>query len=489
MPSRALHPHWVNTDILNFSFLIFNYFPMSQTRVFTSDAPESVGQTVTLKGWVHAKRNMGQIVFIDLRDGFGMVQVVFGDNPELQAQANSLKPESVVSVTGKVVERGGKNVNAKIATGKIEIQATELEVLNEAVTPPFEIDRENVEDEELRLKYRYLDLRHDRLHQNLIMRHKVISFIRTFLNDRQFTEIETPLITAATPEGARDYLVPSRKYQGSFYALPQSPQQYKQLLMVANFERYYQIAKCMRDEDSRGDRQPEFTQLDLEMSFVDQDEILNLTEELFTQLITTLYPDKIITQTPWPRITYQESMEKYGTDKPDLRKDKNNPNELALGFIVDFPLFGKEDGHLTPEHHMFTAPKPDQIDLLDTTPEKVISTSYDMVLNGYEMASGSIRIHQPELQQKILDIIGIDRAEAEQKFGHMLEAFKYGAPPHGGIAPGIDRFMMILQNEPNIREVIAFPKTNKGRDPMMGSPREVDSNTLNELGLELRKKK
>jgi len=238
---------------------------MSQTRVFTSDAPESVGQTVTLKGWVHAKRNMGQIVFIDLRDGFGMVQVVFGDNPELQAQANSLKPESVVSVTGKVVERGGKNVNAKIATGKIEIQATELEVLNEAVTPPFEIDRENVEDEELRLKYRYLDLRHDRLHQNLIMRHKVISFIRTFLNDRQFTEIETPLITAATPEGARDYLVPSRKYQGSFYALPQSPQQYKQLLMVANFERYYQIAKCMRDEDSRGDRQPEFTQLDLEM--------------------------------------------------------------------------------------------------------------------------------------------------------------------------------------------------------------------------------
>ncbi|MFH0905455.1 MAG: aspartate--tRNA ligase [bacterium] len=455
-------------------------------RIFTADTILHIGKQISLAGWVHSKRNMGQIIFIDLRDGFGLVQVVFADDPGLQQAADQLKPESVVRISGKVVERGAKNVNDKIATGKIEIQATELEILNEAITPPFEIDRENVEDEETRLKYRYLDLRHQRLHQNIIMRHQVVSFIRNFLNERRFTEIETPLITAATPEGARDYLVPSRKYQGSFYALPQSPQQYKQLLMVANFERYYQIAKCMRDEDSRGDRQPEFTQLDLEMSFVDQDDILALTEELFTELIKTIYPQKTVTKHPWPRITYKESMEKYGTDKPDLRKDKNNPNELALCFIVDFPLFGKEDGKLTPEHHMFTAPKPDQIKLLDSAPEKVISTSYDMVLNGYEVASGSIRIHQPELQQKVLDIIGIDRAEAEQKFGHMLEAFKYGAPPHGGIAWGLDRLVMLLQNEPNIREVIAFPKTDKGRDPMMGSPRPIDETALKELGLQVR---
>lgn len=462
---------------------------MTIPRTLTTDIPRLVGQTITLMGWVHSKRNMGQIIFIDLRDAFGLVQVVFGNDSKVQELANDLKTESVIKITGEVVKRGEKNVNPKIATGTIEVKATDLEVINEALTPPFEIDRESAVDEETRLKYRYLDLRHERIHHNLLMRHQIIRFIREFLNEHKFIEIETPIITAATPEGARDYLVPSRKYQGSFYALPQSPQQYKQLLMVAGFERYYQIAKCMRDEDSRGDRQPEFTQLDLEMSFATEKDILDLTEQLFTELVTTLYPNKKIVQTPWPRMTYQEAIEKYGSDKPDLRQNPHDPDELAFCFVVDFPLFNKTNGKLTSEHHPFTSPKPDQIELLGTSPENVISTAYDMVLNGYEVASGSLRIHQPELQQKIFDIIGLSKSEAEEKFGHMLEAFRYGAPPHGGIAPGLDRLVMILQNEPNIREVIAFPKTDKGRDPMMGSPREIDSATLDELGLSIKKTK
>ncbi|OGB73327.1 hypothetical protein A3K24_00395 [candidate division Kazan bacterium RIFCSPHIGHO2_01_FULL_44_14] len=456
------------------------------SRTFTADTPQKIGETVNLYGWVHAKRNMGQIVFVDLRDGFGRVQVVFDTQNSFREQAEGLKPESVVKITGQVVERQGKAINAKIPTGKVEIQATGLEILNESETPPFEIGQDKAVDEELRLKYRYLDLRHDRIHANLLMRHQVVNFIRNFLNERKFTEIETPILTAPTPEGARDYMVPSRKYAGSFYALPQSPQQYKQLLMVAGFERYYQIARCMRDEDSRGDRQPEFTQLDLEMSFVTEEDVLQLTEELVTQLVKTLYPDKKLLQQPFPRLTYAEALKKYKSDKPDLRQDKNNPDELAFAFITDFPLFNKEDGKLNSEHHPFTAPKPDQIKLLDTVPEKVLSTSYDLVLNGYEIGSGSLRIHEPALQQKVFEILGIDAKTAQTKFGHMLEAFKYGAPPHGGIAPGIDRLMMLLQNEPNIREVIAFPKTDKGRDPMMGSPIPADTDTLSELGLQLK---
>ncbi|MBU1092520.1 aspartate--tRNA ligase [Patescibacteria group bacterium] len=454
-------------------------------RVLAKKATTQVGQTITLKGWVHSIRNMGQIIFIDLRDVTGLIQIVFDDKTAHLAE--NIKPEYVISVTGKVTERGEKYRNPKLATGDVEVQAESLEIISEADTPPFEIDQENVTDEETRLKYRYLDLRHDRVKNNLILRHKIITYMRNFLNERNFIEIETPIITSATPEGARDYLVPSRIYPGKFFALPQSPQQYKQLLMVAGLDRYYQIAKCMRDEDNRGDRQPEFTQLDLEMSFVEEEDILQLTEELFTTMIKELLPNKTITKTPWPRLTCKEAIGKYKSDKPDLRQDKNNPDELAFAWIVDFPLFEKNDktGKLESSHHPFTAMKPGEEDKLDTDPESIISSSYDFVLNGYEVASGSIRIHDPKILTKVFQILGISEAEIQDKFGHMLEAFKYGAPPHGGIAPGIDRLVMILANEPNIREVIAFPKTDKSRDPMMNAPREVDANTLKELGLKV----
>lgn len=459
-------------------------------RTFISDAPNKIGETVTLCGWVHSKRNMGKIVFVDLRDGFGMVQVVFADNEALQDQAENLKAEFVVQITGEVVERGAKQVNDKIPTGKIEIQARELTVLNEAATPPFEIDRENVEDEEVRLKYRYLDIRHERLHQNLLARHRIITTIREFLNRSQFVEVETPLLSAPTPEGARDFLVPSRKYFGSFYALPQAPQQYKQLLMVAGLERYYQIAKCLRDEDSRGDRQPEFTQLDLEMSFVDREEVMNLNEQLLIEIVEKHYPHKKIQTVPFPRLTYAEATEHYGTDRPDLRKDPADDNLLAFCWIVDFPFFEKtDDGKWTFTHNPFSAPMPEFMDdlMAQTNIESILAAQYDITLNGFEIGGGSIRNHNPKALMAALNIMGYDEAKAKADFGHMLEAFTYGAPPHGGIAWGLDRLVMILQNEPNIREVIAFPKTDKARDPMMESPKVADAATLKELGLKLDK--
>ncbi|MFA5009798.1 MAG: aspartate--tRNA ligase [Patescibacteria group bacterium] len=476
---------------------------MANTRIFISDTPNHIGETITVYGWIHSKRVMGQTVFIDLRDSSGLVQVVFGE--EMRSSIETVKPESVVMITGEVVERGGKNINEKITTGKIEIQGKGIEVKNESLTPPFEISQENVIDEETRLKYRYLDLRHERMHQNLIMRHKIIAFIRGFLDNRQFVEVETPLLSAPTPEGARDFLVPSRKYKGSFYALPQAPQQYKQLLMVAGLERYYQIARCFRDEDSRGDRQPEFTQLDLEMSFVDREDVIKLNEELLIDLVTTLYPNKKIQTTPFPKLTYAEVMEKYGTDRPDLRKDKNDPDLLAFCWITDFPFFERVESDRpdsaeqqnegktkwTFTHNPFSAPlETSTKDLLDgKNIDKIISAQYDIALNGFEIGGGSIRNHKPDALLAALKIMGYDTKKAEADFGHLLEAFRYGAPPHGGIAWGLDRLVMILQNEPNIREVIAFPKTDKGRDPMMDSPREVDTATLNELGLTLKRTK
>ncbi len=459
-----------------------------------------MGETVELFGWVNVRRDHGKIIFIDLRDRSGIVQIVFTPKDEkLYRLADSLRSEFVVSVKGEVAVRPKGMENEELETGKVEVKVQEVKILSESETPPFPLDTPGLEiDEELRLKYRYLDLRRERLKKNLILRHKVTKFIRDYLSERGFIEIETPILTKSTPEGARDYVVTSRIHQGKFYALPQSPQQYKQLLMVAGVERYFQIPRCFRDEDTRGDRQPEFTQLDLEMSFTDKEEILNLTQNLYTEMVKVLAPNKKITKTPFPRLTYKEVMERYGTDKPDLRGDKNNPDELAFLFVVDFPMFEKKaDGSIGAVHHPFTSPKDENGDLvtrksiewLKKNPLEVLAEQYDFVLNGFEIAGGSIRIHDPEVLRAVFEVLGHDRKDIEKKFGHMLTAFKYGVPPHGGIAPGIDRFVSILAGEPNIREVIAFPKTGDARDPMMDSPSEIDKQQLKEIGLEIKKRK
>jgi len=457
-------------------------------RTLAVESSAKVGQEVLLKGWVNARRNMGKIVFLDLRDRSGIVQVV-GVPSELTAEAQErlkeVRPEWVVEITGIVKERAEKQKNPEMPTGTIEVLMKELLVLNTAETPPFEIDKDTIGiSEELRLKYRYLDLRSERMIKNLDLRHKVIRFMHNYLSDRGFIEVETPLLTKGTPEGAREFIVPSRLHQGEFYVLPQSPQQFKQLLMVAGVEKYFQIARALRDEDQRGDRQPEHTQLDIEMSFVTQDDILEMVEDLMITLVKEITPGKILSTEPFPRISYDEAMKKYGSDKPDLRKDKNDPNELAFAWIVDFPMFEKDkDGVIQAMHHPFCAPK--EPELLDSDPLKMHASQYDLVLNGYELASGSIRIHKRELQSKIFKIMGLSDEEAKNKFGHMLEAFTFGAPPHGGIAPGIDRIVMLLAGEPNIREVIAFPKTGDARDLMMGAPSELPEQALREAHIKI----
>jgi aspartyl-tRNA synthetase len=451
---------------------------------------DKVGEEVWLKGWVHTRRDMGKLAFIDMRDRSGLAQVVFvpaeldDASKELMKQ---LRPEFCIAVRGIVNTRGAKQVNESLPTGKVEVLAKELIILNEAKTPPFELEDTSNINEELRLKYRYLDLRSPRMLKNLVLRDNVIRFFREFLHHEGFLEIETPILTKGTPEGSREYLVPSRLHAGEFYVLPQSPQQFKQLSMVGGLERYFQIARCFRDEDQRGDRQPEFTQLDLEMSFVDQEDVLALNERMFIEMVKTVTPEKHITQMPFPRITYAESMEKYGSDKPDLRKDKNDPNELAFCWIVDFPMFEKTDDGIQAAHHPFCMPNPEDLHLLESEPLKVRAASYDLVLNGYELSSGSIRIHQRELQNKIFEMLGLPKELIQARFGHMLEAFEFGAPPHGGMAPGIDRIVMILANEPNIREVIAYPKTGDARDLLMGAPSEIEEKRLEEAHIKIRK--
>ncbi len=574
----------------------------------------NVGETTRLAGWVHRRRDHGGLVFIDLRDRWGITQITFHpDNAEVFAAAESLRPEWSISVTGEVTARPPGNENSELPTGEIEVQAASLAILNTSETPPFEIERDRPVDETLRLRYRYLDLRREKMRDNILFRHRVVKHMRDFLDAREFVEIETPLLTASTPEGARDYLVPARLYPGQFYALPQSPQQFKQLLMVAGFERYFQIARALRDEDQRGDRQPEHTQLDLEMSYTTQDEVLGLVEELFTGIVEDM-TEKTILEKPFPRLTYAEAMDSYGSDKPDIRfgleikdvsdvvadsefkvfsgavasggsvrgiavgglgdlsrgriegeitdvaktagarglaymkaeegslkgpiakffsdeeqaalreslgaeegdylffvADKDpvvfeslgrlrlhfrdalglaDDGVLGLCWVTDFPLFewNEDEGRVEPMHHMFTMPREEDLALLETEPLKVIGQLYDLVANGTELASGSIRIHRPDIQQRVFDVIGIGAEEAERRFGAMLTAFRYGAPPHGGIAPGIDRLIMVLRDQPNIREVMAFPKTQAARDEMMDAPGPVSEDQLKELHIALRRR-
>jgi aspartyl-tRNA synthetase len=583
-----------------------------------------IGAKVTLAGWVDRRRDHGGLIFIDLRDSEGVVQVVF--NPETSKQchqvASEMRSEYVVRVSGEVAPRPPGTENPKLATGEVEVIAQDAEILNPSKTPPFYISEDTEVEESLRLKYRYLDLRRARMRRNLLLRHQVVKFIRNFLDTKGFIEIETPILIKSTPEGARDYLVPSRLYPGKFYALPQSPQQLKQLLMVAGVEKYYQIARCFRDEDTRADRQPEFTQLDLEMSFVEEEDILKLLEELFTSMVETIKPDCSVIK-PFPRLTYAEAMERYGTDKPDLRfgleiKDltdlvvqsdfsvfrsalagggkvkgicapgcagysRSQLDELnklvqrlgaeglvtmslaastgslddltpemirsvaakfltldqirqiarhlaanmgdllliiagkpglvdtalgelrlemghrlklatqhlfAFGFIVDFPLLKRgEGGRWEPMHHPFTAPKDKDGTLLDTAPEKVTAKHYDIICNGCEIGGGSLRIYTAELQRKIFRLLGYSDEEIEERFGHLLQAFDYGAPPHGGVALGIDRIVMLLAGEETIREVIAFPKTQEAADLTFNAPSPVAEEQLAELHLHLREER
>ncbi len=566
---------------------------------------EHAGQTVTLAGWVHRRRDHGGLTFVDLRDRWGLTQVVADPkNAAAHAAIGDLRNEYVVQVTGRVRPRPAGSENPNLATGAIEVEALEVKLLNAAKPTPFYINEEVAVDESLRLKYRYLDLRRERMRRNLVLRHNVSTFIRKYLDEKGFIEVETPILFKTTPEGARDYLVPSRVHPGEFYALPQSPQQLKQLLMVAGVERYFQIARCFRDEDQRGDRQPEFTQLDMEMSFVQRDDVMNLVEGLITALAESV-GDKKILQKPWPRFSYHEAMERFGDDKFDIRfgmelqnvtdlakghgfkvfdeaeqvkaivtpgcagysrkqideltelaktfgakgllwvavgdevrssfskfvtEDKMkailekvgakqgdlvllvadkpaivatalnrlrtelgtrlnlaDPNVLAFCWVIEFPLFtwSEEEKRWDPNHHLFTSPMPEDISLLDTDPGKVRGAQYDMVCNNYEVAGGSIRIHDRKLQEKIFDLIGLPRDVAQERFGHMLEAFEFGTPPHGGIAPGIDRLTMLLAGEPNIREVIAFPKSQQAADLMAGAPSPAEPHQLQELHIQV----
>ncbi len=480
-----------------------------QNRVLAKEISNFEDKEIELLGWVDVRRDHGKLIFIDLRDRTGISQLVFPpSDKELHKTADSLRSEWVIRVKGKVQKRPKGMENPKIPNGDFEISVNELDILNESNTPPFDLSNNGMDiSEEARMKYRYLDLRRVRLQKNLRMRAKASDFIREFLTKEDFVEIETPVLSKSTPEGARDYLVPSRLHSGKFYALPQSPQQYKQLLMVAGFERYFQIARCFRDEDTRGDRQLEFTQLDLEMSFVTEEDVTKLNEELLISLVKNLYPEKKIQEIPFPRLSYKEAMEKYGTDRPDLRKDKTDSNSLAFAWIVDFPFFervvaGNEvrpelveglnynvGGVWTFTHNPFSAPKEKYFDDLinQKNIEKILASQYDIILNGWEIGGGSLRNQKTEALRAVFEILGFKKEKIEENFGHMLKAFKFGAPPHGGIAWGFDRLMMILQNEPNIREVIAFPKTGDGKDLMMDAPSEVDKKQLKELNIKLEK--
>lgn len=454
-------------------------------RTLILECNQKVGETVKICGWVQTRRDHGKIAFLDIHDRSGIIQVFMTGE-----QVGDLNVGDVVEILGQINKRPEKLINPKIETGTIELTASEIKLLSKSKTPPFPLDEDGYDiSEDLRLKYRYLDLRRTRMLNNLRLRHKFIKLIRDFLDKREFVEIETPILTESTPEGARDFLVPSRLQPGKFYALPQSPQQYKQLLMISGVERYYQIARCFRDEDPRADRAyGEFTQLDLEMSFAKKEDIMALTEELMIDVFEALGAK--LQKKPFPVFTYKEAMEKFGSDKFDLRtEEEKKANVQAFAWVTDYPFFEKTDeGGWTFTHNPFSAPTEEHKDWLlkGENIGEILTTQYDLVCNGFEVCSGSIRSHEPEVLFKVFEIMGYKKEEIESKFGHILEAFTLGVPPHGGIAPGVDRLLTSLTGERSLREVIAFPMTGGGRTAVMGAPSEVTPQQLNELGIAIK---
>ncbi len=464
---------------------------MDHQRILSREISQYEGQEVKIAGWAQNIRAHGKIIFIDLRDRTGLIQVVFTpSSDEVGEKAKMVRPEWVIQIEGQVKKRPQNMINPEIESGRFEVEAKALVVFSQSKTLPFGIETSGEEiNEELRLQYRYLDLRRKRLSLNLIKRHQVLQFFRNYLSKEEFVEVETPILTKSTPEGARDFLVPSRFLAGQFYALPQSPQQYKQLLMVAGLERYFQIARCFRDEDSRANRQAEFTQLDIETSFMSREEIMGIVEKLVIQTITNLFPEKKLFQNPFPVMTYQEVMTRYQSDKPDIRKDKNDRQELAFLWVIDFPMFLWSEGDQKWEasHHPFTRPKEEEIAKIKNEPGQIGSFQYDLVLNGEEVAGGSLRSYKREVLEAVFEVLGHNKKEIELKFSHLLNSFEYGVPPHGGIAFGFDRFLSILLKEENIREVIAFPKMGESKDLMINAPSIIEKNQLAELHLKVLK--
>ena len=469
-----------------------------KNRIAIGRLKEKVGEEVAIAGFVDIRRDHGKLIFIDVRDESGKVQsVVTPDRKEAHALSISIRPEWVISVFGMVKKRPERLVNKDEPNGDIEIEVLQIEVISKAETSPIDVRGDGIDiGEEIRLKYRYLDLRRPRMQKNIRLRHKVTTLMREYLNKHDFVEIETPLLTKTSPEGARDFLVPSRMQPGKFYALPQAPQQYKQLLMLSGFERYYQLARAMRDEDLRGDRQFEHTQIDLEMAFVTERDVLDLVEGLMIYVAESC--GKKLWKKPFPVFTHEEAVKQFGADKFDIRPEgERDPNVLAFAWVVDFPLLEKDEKaglnlngspKWTFAHNPFSAPKAEHVEKLmrGEDLENLRAQQYDLVCNGYELASGGVRISDPKIQRKVFEIMGLTAEETEERFGHIIRAYEYGAPPHAGVAPGLDRLVMLLAGEPNIREVIAFPMDAGGHTSVMDAPSEARPEQLKELGIQIR---
>ncbi|MEI7819141.1 MAG: amino acid--tRNA ligase-related protein [bacterium] len=454
-------------------------------KISLATLTQKIDETVTIEGWVNRMRTHPNVVFMDIRDTSAVLQTA-GDPAVLP---DDIGLEDLLEITGKIVKRGERFVNADQPLGEIELQITEVKIVSKSPIPPFALNVSTADiDEALRLKYRYLDLRSERMRDNIILRHKLSQAFRAYFNDNDFIEVETPVLTKGTPEGAREFVVPSRLYHGKGYVLPQSPQQFKQLLMMSGIEKYYQFARCFRDEDSRKDRQPEFTQIDVEMSFVDHTDVMHILESAVRQVIEQVAPGKKMPEGAFPIMTHAEAMSKYDSDKPDVRKNPEDPDELAFLWVIDFPMFERDEdtGKLNAMHHPFTMPDIKDISELDQSEDKLLAlktNAYDLVLNGYEIAGGSIRISSAELQHKILEVLGVDEEDIKARFGHLLEALTFSPPPHGGFALGFDRLVAVLANESSIREVMAFPKTGESKDLMMGAPSEMPDAVLKNVGM------